>query len=293
MEEVETQVLSPHRCHLGEAPSFEAATGRAWWFDILERKLFEAWLETGEVSVHALPEMASAIAAVDAERQLVFGSSGLHIRDRASGRLALIQPIEADNPATRSNDGYVHPSGAFWAGTMGIEHEERAGAIYWFFRGELRLLYDRVSIPNAFAFTPDGRAGYFIDTPTGLLKRVALDPANGYPVGEPQVFVDQSEAGDIDGAVLDEAGTLWCARFGAGCIEAYSPEGRLTRRIRIPASQPTRPCFAGEAFDRLIVTSALEGMDEAARAADPHGGKTFLLDVGARGRPETPARPFA
>ncbi len=50
------------------------------------------------------------------------------------------------------------------------------------------------------------------------------------------------------------------------------------------------PVFVGPDFDRVLVTSAFENMDEAARAADPHHGKTFLLDIGVRGRAEPRVR---
>jgi len=54
----------------------------------------------------------------------------------------------------------------------------------------------------------------------------------------------------------------------------------------VPAKQPSCPVFVGRNFDRLLVTSAWEGMDELAQAADINHGRTFILDVGARGRPE-------
>ena len=44
MEEVPTTVLCSERCHLGEGPTYDAATDTAWWFDIVERRLFEARL---------------------------------------------------------------------------------------------------------------------------------------------------------------------------------------------------------------------------------------------------------
>ena len=49
---------------------------------------------------------------------------------RADGRLTLQIPLEADNAATRSNDGRVHPCGALWIGTMGRKAEKGAGAAW-------------------------------------------------------------------------------------------------------------------------------------------------------------------
>jgi sugar lactone lactonase YvrE len=44
---VPTTILSAHRCHLGEGANYDAGRDTAWWFDILERRLFEAHLGNG------------------------------------------------------------------------------------------------------------------------------------------------------------------------------------------------------------------------------------------------------
>ena len=67
MEEVPTTVLCNERCHLGEGPAYDAATDTAWWFDIVERRLFEARLDTGRITIHSLDVMGSALGRIDAE----------------------------------------------------------------------------------------------------------------------------------------------------------------------------------------------------------------------------------
>lgn len=291
MEQVSTTVLCERRCHLGEGPSYDPATDTAWWFDILERTLFQADLATGEVASHPLPVMASMLAFIDDSHQLLATEDGLYVRAVADGRLTLHTPLEADNAATRSNDGRTHPCGALWIGTMGRGAEHGAGAIYRFYRGELLRLYAGITIPNAICFSPDGATAYFADSREGVLHRVAVDPANAMPTGDPAALYDhRGGVGILDGAVVDAEGLIWNARWGAGCIDAYSPEGARVRTIRVPATQPSCPVFVGRNFDRLLVTTAWEGMDEHARAADPHHGRTFILDVGARGRPEPGVR---
>ena len=208
-------------------------------------------------------------------------------RDIASGRFTLHLGLEADNAANRSNDGRVHPCGALWIGTMGRKAENGAGAIYHFGSGELRRLYAGISIPNAICFSPDGATAYFTDTSEAILHRVAIDPLNALPTSDPAPLFDhRGGVGGLDGAVVDAEGLIWNARWGGSCIDAYSPEGERVRTIGVPARQPSCPVFVGRNFDRLLVTSAWEGMDEHARAADPHHGQTFILDVGAQGRAE-------
>ena len=291
MESVPTTTLSDHHCHLGEGAAYDRASDTAWWFDILERKLFEARLGGGELRVHELPFTASHLSFVEDGVQLVFAEDGLYRREVDTGRLMLVVSLEAGNRVTRCNDGRAHPSGALWAGTMGREAEKGAGAIYWFRAGELRRLFDNLTIPNAISFTADGRTGYFADTKAGTVMRVALDPESGLPVAEPETFLSAGHGeGEPDGAVVDADGLFWSARFGGGCVEVYAPSGERVRSLAVPARQVTCPAFVGRALDRLMVTTACENMSEAEKRADPEHGRTFILDVGARGLPDARVR---
>jgi sugar lactone lactonase len=286
MERVPTSILCDVRCHLGEGPTYDAAADIAWWFDILERQLFEAHLASGQVRIHQLGRMASALARIDAARQLIAADDGLYIRSVADGLMVLYCPLEADNPTTRSNDARVHPSGTFWIGTMGRKAEAGAGAIYALYRGEISRLFAAVTIPNAICFSPDGALGYFADTATNVLYRVALDPLTGLPRGAPEVLLRHRGVGGLDGAVVDADGLIWNARWGGGCVDVYSPQGERLRCLHVPARQASCPAFVGPDLSRLLVTSAWQDMDEAARAADPEHGRTFVMQVTARGRPE-------
>lgn len=280
-------VLSQHRCELGEGPSYDPLTDTLYWFDIVHGHLLAQPRGADRTEVHPLGEMASALAVVDAGRQLIATESGLRLREAATGRMSLVVPIEADNPATRSNDGRVHQSGALWIGTMGKNGERALGAIYWFYRGELRRLFAGIGIPNSICFSPDGRIAYYADTATARLMRVDCDPDNGLPVGEPKVFVNhRGGPGDIDGSVVDRDGVLWNAAWGGRAINAYAPNGALVRTVALPVAQPSCPAFFGPDADRLVVTSARQGQTPAQRREDPEGGKTFLIDIAVSGRHE-------
>jgi sugar lactone lactonase YvrE len=286
MEEVPTVTLSAERCHLGEGPTYDATTDTAWWFDILEKRLFEANVASGRLKVHALGKMASALARIDAQRQLIIAEDGLYIRHVTDGRMELFAALEADNPVTRSNDARVHPSGTLWLGTMGRKAEPRAGAIYALHQGRISRLFPGITIPNAICFSPDGKVGYFADTAANIMHRVPLDAATGLPVRESVPFIRHKGVGGLDGAVVDADGLIWNARWGGGCVDVYDTNGRSLRSLRAPARQSSCPAFVGRDFSRLLVTSAWQGMDESARAADPEHGRTFILDAGAHGRAE-------
>src|SRR5690606_27616278 len=112
----------------------------------------EKRLAEGPTIVHALPVMASAIAFTQDGSQVLATERGVERRDPVSGKLELVTPIEANEPSTRSNDARVHPSGAFWIGTMGKQAQKRAGAIYHYAKGKATRLFAEVDIPNSICF---------------------------------------------------------------------------------------------------------------------------------------------
>ncbi len=276
-------ILCDLKLELGEGPTFDPATGTAWWFNIKGSELHELHLESGRKAVHALPFMGSVLAVIDAGRQLIASDKGLFIRDTATGELTAYAAIES-NPGNRSNDGRVHQSGSLWIGTMGRSAEKAAGAIYHVAKGIVTRLYGNISIPNGICFSPDGTVGYFVDSAVNHIMRVDLDPKTGLPTGDATVFSDQSgNPGDVDGAVCDADGLIWNARWGQGAVDVYTPDGTKVKRYAVPAIQSSCPAFIGARANRLLVTSACQGMDADAREADPNGGRTFDLGITVNG----------
>lgn len=280
----DVQRLDAPSCRLGEGPTYDRHSDTAWWFDILDRKLFEYHFQSRELLTHDLPFAASALARIDAHRQLVFSEKGLYIRDIASGELSLHLELETDNPLTRSNDARVHPSGAFWLGTMGWEAQTGAGSIYHYHAGQVRKLFGDISISNAICFSPDGQIGYYADTALGQVMRVALDALTGLPVAEPQVFLREFPADSgPDGAVTDADGNLWIALWGGSQVAGFAPNGDYLRSISMPATQVSCPAFVGSDARKMLVTSAFVGLTEGVDLTGDAGG-TFVVELPFSGK---------
>jgi sugar lactone lactonase YvrE len=228
--------------------------------------------------------MASVLARIDTDRQLLATEEGLFVRDTKSGQLTFHAALETDQPENRSNDGRTHPSGSLWVGTMSKRAETHAGAIYHVARGKVTKIFNAISIPNSICFSPDGSIGYYTDTRLSRLMRVMVDPATGLPTGEPIVLVDSmEEEGGIDGSVVDADGYIWNARWGGGSVDRYSPDGLRIARYKVPTAQPSCPAFIGPNADRLAVTTAWEGLDEATRATQPEAGALLELGITVKG----------
>ncbi|MBB4227818.1 SMP-30/gluconolactonase/LRE family protein [Rhizobium mongolense] len=282
--EFEGKTLCNTSSVLGEGPTYDPDTDTVWWFNILGKELHELNLSTEEKKVHPLPMMASVLARIDANRQLLATEEGLFVRDIGSGNLTFYAAFENDNPENRSNDGRTHPSGALWISTMSKRAEPQAGAIYHVAGGRVTKIFSGISIPNSICFSPDGTIGYYTDTRISRLMRVMVDPQTGLPTGEPIVMVDSmDDPGGIDGSVCDSDGYIWNARWGAGVVDRYSPDGLRIARYKVPAAQPSCPAFIGVNADRLAVTTAWEGLDDTARSSQPQAGALLELGVTVKG----------
>jgi sugar lactone lactonase YvrE len=275
-------IFDNRRCELGEGPLWHPERNQLFWFDILGQTLLSR--EKGEERLWRFPEMVSAAGWVSRDVLLIAGERDLFLFDVETEETEPLVELEADNRLTRSNDGRADLQGGFWIGTMGKQAEPGAGSIYRFYRGELRRLYPGISISNSICFAVDGTFAQFSDTATGKVMRVALD-SEGWPKGKPEVFLDLTAEGlNPDGSVIDASGLTWLAEWGASRVAAYAPDGTRVRTVGFDAPHTSCPAFGPDGT--LYCTTALQGMDAAARAAHPHAGKTFAAPGIAQGQRE-------
>ncbi|MDA8010344.1 MAG: SMP-30/gluconolactonase/LRE family protein, partial [Alphaproteobacteria bacterium] len=283
------KVFDERRCVLGEGPLWLPRRRQLVWFDILSRKMLSREGETQRE--WQFDKMVSAAARVDRSRDpdhdgedtdseiIIASETELFLFNLDTNTHTHICQLEDDNRFTRSNDGRADPHGGFWIGTMGKKGQTKSGSIYRWRHRELRKLFDRISTTNSICFSDNGRTAYFTDTPTRQIMRVALD-GEGWPSGEPEVFIDLSEEGHkSDGAVIDSEGCLWSAQWGSSRVARYSPAGEFLSAIELPALQTSCPAFGGDDLSVLYVTTAMN------KIKDPSAeqGQTFFMEAGVRG----------
>ncbi|PUB10686.1 SMP-30/gluconolactonase/LRE family protein [Yoonia sediminilitoris] len=263
-------------CTLGEGPLWHPQRQQFFWFDILEKRLHTKghhW---------QFDEYVSAAGWVDDTTLMIASSKQLMRFDLETGAQKKLCDLEANNPVTRSNDGRADPQGGFWIGTMGINAEPQAGAIYRYYKGELRKLVADVTISNAICFAPDGQAAFYVDTEVGKIMKWQLG-SDGWPDGVAEVHLDLSgERFGVDGAVVDATGNLWNAQWGAGRVAQYAPDGSLLQTVSFPATQTSCPAFGGKDLKTLYCTSAATDLDPAGT----DDGKTFCVTTDTAGQTE-------
>lgn len=275
------EIFDDTSCVLGEGALWHPERAELFWFDILGRRLHAPGRHW------AFEDMPSCAGWIDRDRLLVATNTALVVLDIETGAQERLCDFDSPNPVTRSNDGRADPHGGFYVSTMGIDAEPGAGALYRYYRGELRQVRSGMTIPNAICFPPEGGFFHYSDTPTGMIMRQRTDEA-GWPVGEAEVFVDCKRSGhNPDGAVIDAEGTLWNAQWGSSRVAGYDRDGREIAALDCPtAPQLTCPAFGGEDMKTLFVTSATAGLSEAEIADAPDSGRTFRTRAVAPGQKE-------
>lgn len=267
------------RSMLGEGPLWSARGNAIFWVDILGRRLHRLSLVDGIVTQWDMPQAIGWV--IERER-------GGFIAGLASGFAELdldpfaIRPIVDPEPGMtdhRMNDAKADRHGRIWAGTMPFGCDGATGAFYRLDPDHRCTRVDApYTIPNGPAIAPDGRAMFHTDSALATIFRLPVNDDGTLGPRTPHIVFDR-DWGSPDGMTLDADGHLWVAHWGTGQVSRFDPAGTRERSIALPASQITSMTFAGDALDRLFVTSAADGVDEE------HGGALFEVDPGCRGLP--------
>lgn len=279
----EVSVWSPEVLDLGEGPLTHHLRNSLIWCDINNHRIYERFFDSRETKVFELPVMPSALGIVDRESVLVATETDFRVFNLDSGEQRQHVSFPYDQ-ALRSNDGRVHPSGAFWIGTMAKDGRSKPGAIWSLMDGELTPLIQEVQVPNSICFAEDGSFAYYTDTPERIIWKIPTDPKSGVITGEKEPFVvfGGDMQGGPDGSIVDGQGNLWNARWGGAAVDVYSKSGDCIATYELPALQPTCPSFVGENLDRVVTTTAAVGL----KSPTEFDGTVMEIASGIEGRRE-------
>ncbi|TDY22356.1 gluconolactonase [Paraburkholderia sp. BL6665CI2N2] len=295
VERVEAGGQAP--ASVGESPVWRANEQALYWVDIPARKIARSRIHSGERSEWLLPEKVACIAFDHRGTVLAGCETGLFAvsltESSANGEPLQVTGRKLAAPAfacddMRFNDGRCDRQGRFWAGTMvqDMAAAKPAGALYRFDeRGVLSApVVEGLITQNGLAWSPDGTTMYLSDSHPLRRQIWAFD--YDIETGEPRnrrVFADLNHhAGRPDGAAVDADGCYWICANDAGLLLRFTPEGKLDRRIAVPAIKPAMCAFGGRGLDTLFVTS----IRPAANASE-HDGHLFAVRPGVTGLPES------
>ena len=273
------ELVTNHKCLLGEGPVWDAKRNAIYWLDILNGQLHQFFTTTKEHRVLNIGQMIGCIAICQDGNFIAGVKEGLGFIDRDSGAIKMIATPESNIPGNRFNDGKCDPLGRFWAGTMAISEQEHEGNLYML-DSELRVEKKRgkVSISNGLAWTKDKRTLYYIDTPTREVLAFDFDLSTASISNERVVIRIADDEGSPDGMTIDSEDNLWIAHWGGWQVSRWDPAtGKKLLKIPVPVHQVTCCTFGGDSLQDLYITTARVHLDAEAFRDQPMAGSLFVI----------------
>lgn len=199
---------------LGEGPTWDAATGRLLWIDILGSRVHTYDPATGRRTVRRTEQHVGAVKPRAGGGLVLNLRDGIGVLDGdADGGFRWLhhEPV----PGRRANDAAVAPDGTLWAGTMRYDEAPGGGTLSRVGGdGTVDVVLDGVAVSNGTGWSPDGRLLYYIDSPT---RRVdVFDYEGGRVSGRRTLAEIEDGAGFPDGLAVDADGCVGGAVAGLG-----------------------------------------------------------------------------
>jgi sugar lactone lactonase YvrE len=272
------------RCGVAESPVWDAANRKLLFCDIGGKKINALSVDTGTRETWDLPEVVGSFGLARSGRLVVALRHRVVLFDPATKAIADLTPAVVEPTTNRLNDGKVGPDGAFWVGSMDENSPRQPlGALYRVTAdGKIEKKSEGYAVSNGLAWSPDGRVMYHSDSTSAMIEAWDFDPSTGDMTNHRVVAKLTNEDGRPDGAATDSEGNYWSAGPSAGCINCFSPAGKLLTKLPFPVPGPTMPCFAE---DFMYVTSLREGKSAETLQQFPTLGGLFRIEAPATGAP--------
>jgi sugar lactone lactonase YvrE len=278
------EVVTDIRNTLGESPAWAAREQALYWVDIPEKRLFR--LRQNRVEHWELPELVSAVVPRASGGVVLTLAQRVVSFDLNTGTLETLCRPDL-NQQNRSNDARCDALGRLWLGTMqnnfdengnGQEITQGSGSLFRIAPDSSTLeMLSNIGISNGLAWSADTKTMFFADSMITQIDAFDFDLEQG-SISNRRVFAN-FDRGVPDGSSIDSEGFLWNARWGAGCVVRFDPNGKLDRVIELPVSQPSSCTFGGSNLEILYVTSAQTGLNNP----NEFDGALLALDVGVWG----------
>ena len=280
----------------GECPVWNPEDGTLEWTDCVGSKFFRLNWASRQ---HAIVKQDLTIYGFRRNRQggfVITNPDGIWLWN-ADSSLSLIA-AEADGTKCQVNDCVADAHGRLLTGSFfynpGSEYE-LGRLIRVDTNGKASVLDEGFHLSNGMGFSPDGKVLYFADTAARRIYAYDYDIDTGSARNRRLLVQVPNEEGLPDGLAVDAVGFIWSAQWYGSCIVRYDPDGKVERRVPIPAKQVSSLAFGGPDLTDIFITSAgqSETMPIMPPGYDPlhgnFGGPLYHLNLGIAGLPQNQA----
>lgn len=281
------EVINLYRsqCILGESPFWHAKRQSFFWVDIEKGELYEFHLVLKKTTKRKFNQCLSLVVEGQGDYLILALDRKIARYDLETEKLTWLIEVEEDQPLNRFNDGACDADGRLWIGTMSTKITPESGALYKI-TSDLspEKMLGKITISNGMAWTSDNETFYYIDSPTQEIRAYQFDLETGEINFDRTVIRVPKEWGTPDGMCLDQEGKLWVAHYGGFGVYCWDPEnGKLLKKIALPAPHVTSCVFGGENLDHMLITTARENLTEAQLQEYPESGDVFLVKTNTQG----------
>jgi D-xylonolactonase len=298
------------RCRLGEAPLWHPEQGKLYWVDILAGTLFCYDPELGSYEELYAGDMIGGLV-LQADGALLLLQEEGTVRSWHAGKQSGLRAADRRQRDYRFNDAIASPSGDVLCGVIessraprsrlhsyqrrfrrlmgrfGLRRRAPIGLYRLQGSGQQQHLEQEAGLANGMGFSPDLNHFYFTDSARREIQVFDYDEGMARLANQRVFAKVPASEGFPDGLTVDGEGFVWSACWGGGCVVRYDSDGRIERKITLPAQNVTSLAFGGPAYRQLYITTA--GGEDRERFGSG-AGALFCATPGVEGKPEFRAR---
>lgn len=270
---------------LGEGVFWSQKEEKVYWIDIEGHRVCRFDPETGKNESVDVGQQVGTVVENESGGLIVALADGVYALDFKTGALdKWCDPMEG-NKENRLNDGKAGPDGCLYVGCMGDDNQQHLYRIDND-RTSYRIVESGITISNGLVWSLDNKTFYYIDSPERVVWAYDFDMVTG-SISNRRVIVDvKSEECVPDGMTIDAEGKLWVAFWEGSCVRRYdSDTGEELQRIELPVARVTTCAFGGKDLDKLYITTASIGFEDADWEREPQAGGLFVCEPGVKGVP--------
>ncbi len=296
MKDHHVEVIAADNNKCGEGPVWDGAKGRLIWNDLSLSLVFQFAPATKERKTLSTGLMAAGIALNEGGLLVFAGSGGVHLWRGQDDYQTILESFEGEQ--LFFNDILAAPEGRLYAGTTywGESGMQKHGKLYLLEpNGSVRVVQDGIEMSNGLGLSPDRKTLYHADTIQRVINAYRVQPDGSLMEKRTFARIDP-EDGLPDGLTVDSEGFVWSAQWYGAQVLRLDPDGKIERRVRMPARQISSVAFGGPELRDLYVTSAGEAWPSEYAPpgydfnASNVGGSLYRVRGDIAGLPEQVAR---
>ena len=287
-------ILADYSDLCGEAPLWDARTNTLYWTDIVGKRFYRwDWASREHAIVRAGFEVAG-YALYEKGGFVVVNAQGIWHWDGADNYRLLI--TEADGTKCQLNDCVVDPKGRLFTGSLfynpSCENYSLGHLIRVDIDGSAHVVDEGIHLANGLGFSPENNRLYFSDSVARVIYVYDYRESDGCVSNRRVLKRFGPDDGLPDGLTVDAEGFIWCALWFGSSLVRLDPDGKVHRKIEVPATQTSSLTFGGPDWTDIFITSANlpDGLELAPPSYQPggiySGGQLFHINLGIAGKEE-------